>query len=206
MPENQLRTIAAINSGSSTLKFGLFSFEDPRRMIRNGKITGIGTPACSFIAHDEKKDNDSFNCASIDSAEKAAQVLIQWLQRQGEQHHLEGIGHRVVHGGLRYHEPALIDGDLMCELKKITSLAPLHLPDAISIIHVFKNEYPAISQLACFDTAFHKSLPFEARYYAIPRYLWSDGIVRYGFHGISCEYVYQKLKEGDDPTRLKKII
>jgi len=94
----------------------------------------------------------------------------------------------------------------MCELKEIQSLAPLHLPDSISIINIFKQAYPGIAQVACFDTAFHKSIPFEARYFAIPRALWSDGILRYGFHGISCEWVYQKLKDGVNAPESKKII
>jgi acetate kinase len=94
----------------------------------------------------------------------------------------------------------------MCDLKKLQPLAPLHLPDAISIINVFRNAFPAIFQLTHFDTAFHKSMPFEARYYAIPRHLWSQGIVRYGFHGISCEYVYGKLKEQDTDIHDRNII
>ena len=206
MPDKQVQTIAAINSGSSTLKFGLFSFMDPLRIILKGKIAGIGTPDCSFAIENEEEHNDVSNPVNIDSVEKAAELLIKWLQHLGGQYQLCGIGHRVVHGGLHYDEPVLIEDKLICELEKIKSLAPLHLPDAIAIINSFKQAFPGISQVACFDTAFHKSLPFEARYYAIPRSLWSDGVVRYGFHGISCEYIYQKLKEGDDPPGSKKII
>ncbi|HZI52568.1 MAG TPA: acetate/propionate family kinase [Chitinophagaceae bacterium] len=206
MPDKQVQTIAAINSGSSTLKFGLFSFMDPLRIILKGKIAGIGTQDCSFAIENEEEHNDVSNPVNIDSVEKAAELLIKWLQHLGGQYQLCGIGHRVVHGGLHYDEPVLIEDKLICELEKIKSLAPLHLPDAIAIINSFKQAFPGISQVACFDTAFHKSLPFEARYYAIPRSLWSDGVVRYGFHGISCEYIYQKLKEGDDPPGSKKII
>jgi len=206
MPDKQVQTIAAINSGSSTLKFGLFSFMDPLRIILKGKIAGIGTQDCSFAIENEEEHNDVSNPVNIDSVEKAAELLIKWLQHLGGQYQLCGIGHRVVHGGLHYDEPVLIEDKLICELEKIKSLAPLHLPDAIAIINSFKQAFPGISQVACFDTSFHKSLPFEARYYAIPRSLWSDGVVRYGFHGISCEYIYQKLKEGDDPPGSKKII
>ena len=206
MPDKQVQTIAAINSGSSTLKFGLFSFMDPLRIILKGKIAGIGTQDCSFAIENEEEHNDVSNPVNIDSVEKAAELLIKWLQHLGGQYQLCGIGHRVVHGGLHYDEPVLIEDKLICELEKIKSLAPLHLPDAIAIINSFKQAFPGISQVACFDTSFHKSLPFEARYYAIPRSLWSDCVVRYGFHGISCEYIYQKLKEGDDPPGSKKII
>ena len=203
--EKKIEGIAAINSGSSSLKFGLFSHEDPLSIICKGKITGIGSPDCSLVVEQPGEQNDlSSSAVNADSTADAAQFLIQWLQRR--EYRVNGIGHRVVHGGLHYHEPALIDDKLMCELKKIKSLAPLHLPDSISVINVFREAFPKTAQLACFDTAFHKSLPFEARYFAIPRYLWSEGIVRYGFHGISCEYVYQKLKEQDEQSGSRRII
>src|SRR5688572_1906714 len=134
MPDKQVQTIAAINSGSSTLKFGLFSFMDPLRIILKGKIAGIGTQDCSFAIENEEEHNDVSNPVNIDSVEKAAELLIKWLQHLGGQYQLCGIGHRVVHGGLHYDEPVLIEDKLICELEKIKSLAPLHLPDAIAII------------------------------------------------------------------------
>ena len=155
----------------------------------------------------EGEKNDLSSCpVNADSPKQAAKFLIKWLKRRDEQYQLSAIGHRVVHGGLHYHEPVPVDDTLMCELERIKSLAPLHLPDSISIINVFRDAFPRISQLACFDTTFHKSIPFEARYYGIPRSLWSEGVIRYGFHGISCEYVYQKLKEQDNDPGTKKII
>ena len=196
--EKPIQVIAAINSGSSSLKFGLFCNE-PFSIICKGKISGIGTATCSLDVEHGGECNDLSSCpVNADSPEAAAEFLVRWITQRGEQYRLEAIGHRVVHGGLQYHEPVLIDDRLMGDLKRIISLAPLHLPHSISIINVFREAFPGISQLAHFDTAFHKSIPFEAKYYAIPRHFWTTGVVRYGFHGVSCEYVYYKLKEQYD--------
>ena len=205
--EKKIQVIAAINSGSSSLKFGLFCHNAPLSILCKGKVSGIGTATCSLAVENASEQNDLSSCAvSAKSAEEAAAFLIEWLKHRDKQYQFEGIGHRVVHGGLLYQEPVLIDDRLMNELNRIRSLAPLHLPDSISIINVFRTAFPGISQLAHFDTAFHNSMPFEAKHYAIPRHFWTEGVVRYGFHGISCEYVYGKLTEQDHHPGSGKII
>ncbi len=205
--EKPIRVIAAINSGSSSLKFGLFCHNEPCTQIYKGKLSGIGTPTCSFVVKSEAGRDNSSSCpVDVHSSEEAANFLVKWLENQVEQFQLDGIGHRVVHGGMNYHEPAIIDDKLMNDLYRIISLAPLHLPASISIINVFRKAFLQISQVAHFDTAFHKTISPDAKYYPIPRHLWSEGIVRYGFHGISCEYVYGKLKEADAHSDSRKII
>ena len=206
MREDQIQTIAAINIGSSTLKFGLFSNTYPLQTIIKGKITGIGSSNCIFSITNSEKHDSLGNSANIGSIGKAAELIIQWLQQQDRQYKINGIGHRVVHGGLQFREPEQIDNSLLSELKKLESLAPLHLPDAISIITIFKEAFPDIIQVACFDTAFHRRMPFEARHYALPRTLWTEGIIRYGFHGISCEYIHRQLQQSDNWLKDKKII
>lgn len=206
MREDQIQTIAAINSGSSSLKFGLFTLEDPLQMIVKGKISGIGSPACLFSITNPGKSGTSCNPGHLESIEKAAELVTQWLQQQARHYKINGIGHRVVHGGLTFYEPRQIDDSLISDLQKLEPLAPLHLPDSLSIINVFRRSFAAITQVACFDTAFHTSMPFEARHYALPRYLWSEGVIRYGFHGISCEYICQQLIQWDITLSGKKII
>lgn len=206
MHDDQIQTIAAINSGSSSLKFGLFPVKEPMQMIVKGVITGIGTTGCRFVIEDGNEKEDLGSPAGIDNVEKAAGLLVQWLKQTSPKYELNGIGHRVVHGGIRLSDPQAIDHRLIEKLEQLIPLAPLHLPAAISIIKVFKESFPGISQVACFDTAFHANMPFEAKHYAIPRPYWREGIIRYGFHGISCEYIQQQLQAADDRLFNKKII
>ena len=206
MQEDQVSAIVAINSGSSSLKFSLYSATDPLQIILSGKITRIGKSDCFFTITNAKKKDIFSNPAELESPEKAAELIIQWLQQQSRQYKITGIGHRVVHGGLQFHEPELIDKSFLDELKNLQPLAPLHLPGAISIMTIFLQAFPGVTQVACFDTAFHSRLPFEARHYAIPRNLWEEGIIRYGFHGISCEYIMHRLQQKDAAINQKKII
>jgi acetate kinase len=182
--------IAAINSGSSSLKFKLFSTTDPLQELASGEIADIGS-------HKKTKSKSIADVA--DSA-------VGWLKQQRNDCTLTGIGHRIVHGGLQFREPVQIDGNLLEVLKKLEPFAPLHMPDAITIISVFIKTFPDILQVACFDTAFHRQMPFEARHYPIPRSFWRRGIVRFGFHGISCEYIYQHLQQAYPLLNSKKII
>ena len=206
MQEHQSQTIVAINSGSSSLKFSLFADTDPLQIILSGKITGIGKDDCLFTIANADKQEILSDPVALESAEKAAELIIQWLQQQSRRYRITGIGHRVVHGGLQFQEPELIDQSFLKELKKLQSLSPLHLPGSISIMTIFLEAFPAVIQVACFDTAFHSMMPFEARHYAIPRNLWTEGIIRYGFHGISCEYIMHRLQQQDPAVNKKKII
>jgi acetate kinase len=120
-------------------------------------------------------------------------ALFTWLQ-----HHQtrapDAIGHRVVHGGSRYSAPRLIDDDLMQTIQELVPIDPDHLPQAISAIQTAQQGYPGVPQIACFDTAFHRSMPRVAQMYALPRQLREQGVLRYGFHGLSCEYILHALR------------
>jgi acetate kinase len=206
MKPDQIPIIVAINSGSSSLKLSLFSCIHSLQHIYAAKITGIGKSNCLLSVTDADKKEVYINPVKLNSDEEAAELIAEWLQQQDRQYIIVGIGHRVVHGGLQFHEPELIDSSFLAELKEIESLAPLHLPSAIAIMKVFRCSFPGITQVACFDTAFHSEMPFEARHYAIPRSFWAEGVVRYGFHGISCEYIMQQLQSYDPLVDQKKII
>jgi len=206
MTEEKVQTFAAINSGSSTLKFGLFSIEEPLQQVVKGKISGIGSRKCSFSIMNSRKHSVLCDPVDVATMEKAATFVIKWLQEHDQQYEILGIGHRVVHGGLKYNAPVCIDDEVLNDLNDLAGFAPLHMPDCIAVINVFRKAFPGVAEVACFDTAFHHQMPFEARHYAIPRYLWKDGIVRYGFHGISCEYVCRYFQEADLDITSKKII
>jgi acetate kinase len=200
---DNIATIVTINNGSSNLKFKVFTVTDPPHQLFKGKITGIGSASSQVIITGETGREIFSRQSRIDSIEKAGDFLINWLKHQVG---ISSIGHRVVQGGLLYSEPEPVNNIFLDELKKLEWLAPLHLPPSIIIMELFLKAFPAIPQLACFDTWFHHSMPFEARHIAIPRPLWDKGIVRYGFHGLSCEYIMEYLQTEDPSNIEKKII
>src|SRR5687768_17239842 len=121
MQEDQSQTIVAINSGSSSLKFSLFADTDPLQLILTGKITGIEKDVCLFTIANADKQEILSDPVELESAEKAAELIIQWLPQQSRQYRITGIGHRVVHGGLQFQEPELIDNSFLKELRKLQS-------------------------------------------------------------------------------------
>jgi acetate kinase len=123
----------------------------------------------------------------------AVKVILHWLETGSFTKSIDGIGHRVVHGGRTFKSPSLVTTNLLTELRSLAPLAPNHLPHEILAIESFRQFIPAVKQVACFDTAFHCDMPQTARTYALPRYLTEAGIVRYGFHGLSYEYVISAL-------------
>ncbi|MGA8869931.1 MAG: acetate/propionate family kinase, partial [Candidatus Acidiferrales bacterium] len=133
-------------------------------------------------------------------------AILKWLSANGYASRLAGIGHRLVHGGPRYTESQRITPEVIAELEKIAPLDPDHTPQAIQNIRFFADRLPQTPQIGCFDTAFHTCLPKVARMYALPRKLYEEGIRRYGFHGLSCEYILQQLRETDAALASRRLI
>lgn len=192
-----MATILVINAGSSSLKFQLFDVVDgaPRRAIR-GQMDGIGV-------HPRLRATDGTGATLVDRDHSPGTVLDlptaiaatrAWFQTlEGVEIH--AIGHRVVHGGPDFDHPVLIDDGILDRLGRYQSLAPLHQPNNLAPIRLAMEIAPEVPQVACFDTAFHRGHPAVADCYAIPRALYDDGIRRYGFHGLSYEYIAHRLPE-----------
>lgn len=199
-------TIAAINSGSSSLKFRLFSSGPDRlREMVSGKITGIGTDHGLLTITPDKGRSISRNI-TVPFISDAANLLADWLVQQPGNDALAGIGHRVVHGGLHFSEPERITPAFLSILQKLVPMAPLHLPDALTVMSTFQQAFPNIPQVASFDTHFHRGMPFEAKHFALPRTLWTEGILRYGFHGLSCQYIVDQVQLTTPLLSTKKMI
>jgi len=191
------RQIAVINAGSSSIKFAVFNEggRDQELMFR-GQIENIGVAP---KLHVEKPDGEKlveneWGAKDLDHrlATKAIlQVSIGLLGGEA----VEGIGHRVVHGGTQFTGPTAVTMDLIKSLKSLIPLAPLHQPHNVAPMEAIMSEAPLIPQVACFDTAFHQTQEHLAQAFALPRELSDSGIRRYGFHGLSYEYVSRKLKE-----------
>jgi acetate kinase len=190
--------ILVINAGSSSLKFSLFPGEErPSRqaLVCEGEFAGIGHRAHftakdgtgAFVVNEQLKEGATH--------EDALAVLLRWLAQRFPKHELMAAGHRVVHGGAVYLEPMLIDAEVVAELTKLVPLAPSHQPHNLAAVAALSKLHPALPQVACFDTSFHHTQPKVAATFALPRRLDEEGVRRYGFHGLSYEYIASVLQE-----------
>lgn len=201
--------ILTINSGSSSVKFALFSTDgelQPGAVVCRGQIAGLGDEVCFTAIDAAGKGIANEHLDASASHEDALDVLLRWLERQFSGHSLIGAGHRVVHGGSSYHAPALIDSRVIEDLDKLAPLAPLHQPHNLAAIKALARLYPKLPQVACFDTAFHCSQRHISTMFAIPRGLTEAGIRRYGFHGLSYEYIASVLPDYAGHAAEKNVI
>ncbi|MEO7523891.1 MAG: acetate/propionate family kinase [Ferruginibacter sp.] len=184
--------ILSINGGSSGIKFSLFKIIDPLELLLSGEIEKIGSTQAKL--HYSNEVTQKTGVVNIPDADhnQAAEHLISWLETQDSFGSVTAIGHRVVHG-MKHTEPELITNNLVIELKSISAFDPEHLPGEIKLIELFRKRFPAIEQVACFDTSFHTSMPRVAKLLSIPRRYFEMGIQRYGFHGLSYAYLLEEL-------------
>ena len=178
--------LLTLNAGSSTLKFALYAAADLQR-VAAGWVDGIGTGQSHFCA-----DGSDDHVAINDHAGALSQVL-KWLAARGDDRRLAAAGHRVVHGGLHFTGPVRVDAEMRARLEQLIPLAPLHQPHSLSAIDALAQLQPGLPQVACFDTAFHRTQPETAQLFALPRVLSAAGVRRYGFHGLSYEYIAEAL-------------
>ena len=190
--------ILVLNAGSSSIKFSLFpGHEQPTRqdIICDGECEGIGQ-RIHFAAKDGAgKTLAGENWPVGETHEDALAALLRWLEQAFPQDRLIAAGHRVVHGGSLYTGPVRIDESVVAELRRLIPLAPLHQPHHLAAIAALSKLHPTLPQIACFDTSFHHTQPEVASIFALPRNLTEEGIRRYGFHGLSYEYIASVLPE-----------
>ena len=190
--------ILVVNAGSSSVKFQIFGIEKAgalRRLIK-GQLDGIGTrPRLSAETSDRSSLIDkAYASNEIADVPAAIATVASWL-RETQNLNLLAVGHRVVHGGPKYDRPVVIDEAVVANLEQYVSLAPLHQPNNLAPIRTLMKSRPELLQVACFDTAFHHGHSAVADHYAIPERFYAEGVRRYGFHGLSYEYVAQRLRE-----------
>jgi acetate kinase len=188
------RRILTMNRGSATLKSALYEAVDREELLFSMTVDQAGSSG------DRLKIADLRGAALLDSPvdpgdpDTALEVMFAWLGGHEFLSGLAAAGHRLVHGGSRYKEPQRITPEFLTEIERLVPLDPDHLPAAIRGIKFIAKKFPELPQVACFDTAFHSSLPKVARMYALPGNLYDQGILRYGFHGLSYEYVMGELQ------------
>jgi len=189
-------SIAVINAGSSSIKFALYDAVADGPALFRGQIEGIGVKPHLKVRNTqgETVEDRLWPAAGFDHA-AATQQILETGVRLAAGKRAVGIGHRVVHGGLHYESPVRLDEAVIGALAELIPLAPLHQPHNLSPIRTIFQAAPHLPQVACFDTAFHRSQPQVAQAFAIPRWLSDAGVRRYGFHGLSYEYLTGRLRE-----------
>lgn len=203
------RALISLNSGSSSIKFGLYTLDqDGPRHAAGGKLEGIGSDPRIRIRQDdgvvllEKSWPDGAGLTH----EELLGELFGWAQDHLREHEIVAVGHRVVHGGGIFRAPQRIDAALIARLEAFCPLAPLHQPHNLAAIREIARMAPHLHQVACFDTAFHHAMPAVATRLALPRRFAEKGLRRYGFHGLSYEYIARRLGEIDPGLAAGRVI
>ncbi len=203
MNDTKTKYIVAINKGSSSLKCALFDSETLEK-ICEWKIDKIGMEGTCVSEHEVLKGTSSQKSLQNEDVDMYIARAIQERVTGGV---LVALGNRVVHGGSKYFLPTQVDNNLIAELEAIIAFAPRHLPPQISLIKTFITFFPEVKQYACFDTAFFHELPHVAQIIALPHTYEAEGIRRYGFHGLSYEFLMQNLEEVlHEPVNSQKIV
>lgn len=188
------RFLLTLNTGSSSVKFRLFGFEALLPLVAGGKITDIGNSPL-FKARREGGHEEAQTLPAKTTHADAANTVLQWLAGQGVQaDNIAGIAHRIVHGGDRYAGPVRLDAVALDYLRSLCPLAPLHQPHNLSGVALFEKAMPAVTQYGCFDTAFHAGHDEIRSSFALPESIRKQGVRRYGFHGLSYDWIAHCLK------------
>lgn len=200
--------LLTLNAGSSSLKFAVYAATDDLALLAAGQIQGIGSDA-TFSATSNGAGAPGVKCTTdlgpAGHAE-AVRAILGWLEQDHVGARVVAVSHRVVHGGPDHVVPAPIDDALMSVLERLVPLAPLHQPHNLAGIRAAQIAFPGAMQIACFDTSFHRSHPFVADTFALPRSYYDEGIRRYGFHGLSYEFIARRLRAGDPDLARGRVI
>ena len=202
--------ILTLNAGSSSLKFAAFAQVKGAELnpLASGEIEGIGATAegsVSTAAGEKRALRFDASARRVDHA-AAMGAILGWLKQAGYDSSIAAVGHRIVHGGPDYSEPVLINDATLAKLRALIPLAPLHQPHNIAGVEAAMRSFPSTPQVACFDTAFHRAHPFIHDTYALPRSYYDEGVRRYGFHGLSYEFIVRKLRKIAPEVARKAVI
>jgi acetate kinase len=200
--KSALPCILTINGGSSSIRFAVYEAGDTPRRRLDGKIDRIGLSGTNLIVNDPAGKPQVLRRLAAADHRTAVGFLLDWLEAQPVFASVKAAGHRVVHG-MKHSEPERVTPELLDELHRITPYDPEHLPLEIELIEAFRQRHPTLPQVACFDTAFHRTMPRVATLLPIPRRYEAAGVRRYGFHGLSYEFLMEELARLGDPAAAK---
>jgi len=205
-------SILVLNAGSSSLKFALFPLPLTEKAVLSGQIEGIGAePMLSARTINDERYREAVQVGDKGHTEQHSEALaylFRWLEKNSPNLKIVAAGHRVVHGGELYSAPTRIDAETLKILHRFEPLAPLHQPHNLRAIEAVEELMPAIPQVGCFDTAFHRTQPAVAQAFGLPRAISAEGVKRYGFHGLSYDYVSRRMGDviGEDKAKGAVVI
>jgi len=202
--------ILVLNAGSSSIKFSAFGRRDAELdLIARGQVEGLGT-APRFIAKDaggNTAGEKRWPAGERVGHDGAFAEIADWLRQRGRgDYRLAAVGHRVAHGGEAYVAPTMVDADMIAKVETLVPLAPLHLPHNLTAIRAVRARAPQLPQVACFDTAMHRTFPRVEQMFALPKDLEDAGVRRYGLHGLSYEYIASVLPQYDERAARGKTV
>ena len=199
--------ILTVNSGSSSLKLAFYRMGPSEDRLLSIRVERIGIRDGSFHISDGEGNSLVDEQRDLPDHDHALASVFRWLEGRQEQEGLDAVGHRVVHGGIDHAEHGRIGPDLLSSLRELIPLAPDHLPHEIRAIEAVSRFSPHLEQVACFDTAFHRTMPRVAQLLPLPRNILDRGVIRYGFHGLSYEYIMKELgREAGEEAARKRIV
>ena len=198
--------ILTLNRGSATLKAALYDVNPEIKPALSIKIDRIDFPGTQITIKDGAGKMLLESSPPRADSEATLQLVFNWLDSHNFLANLLAAGHRLVHGGVQFQEPVTITPQVLAELEKLTPLDPDHLPAALGVICFVAKKLTGVPQIGCFDTAFHRSLPKVARMYALPREYFEEGVMRFGFHGLSYEYILDELRRLDGALADGRVI
>ncbi len=189
--------ILTVNAGSSSLKAALYRLDGESRPVYGASFDRLGIPGGEVRIRDAEGRDLLTDPPDLDTHEEALRFLVDWLRDRPERPEVAAVGHRVVHGGPHYRDPAPITDSMLAGLRDLIPLDPQHLPQALACIAATRQLFPDVPEVACFDTAFHKTMPEVATRFPLPIDVTGPDAIRYGFHGLSYEYVQEELTRLD---------
>jgi acetate kinase len=201
----QPHSLLAINGGSSSIRFAWYAAGRPLRRLLDGKFERLGSPGAKLTVRDAAGKLRPAPPLAATDHRGAGGALLDWLEAQPNFSSVRAVGHRIVQG-LRHAKPERVTAKLLADLRRITPYDPEHLPRELELIEAFRQRYPRLPQVACFDTAFHRTLPPLARLLPLPRRYAAKGVERYGFHGISYSYLMEELGRLDPRGAQGRVI
>lgn len=199
--------ILVINSGSSSVKFQVFAYEASLSLLAKGKVSNLGsTPSFSALSALHPDQETKKTCSIDFNHEDATHLIIKWIKEHQANYTIKIAVHRIVHGGELFTKSIIITNQVIKQLKQLNTLAPLHQPHNIAAVEIIAQLMPHLTQIACFDTAFHARHSALFTTYALPKNLREQGIRRYGFHGLSYQWIAYTLKQEYPDIALARIV
>ena len=199
-------SILILNGGSSSIKFALFTANPSLQIRIKGEIERIGSSNAVFSTQAGEHDARTTQPVVATDYASAVKLFIDWINEKDIDGALLAVGHRIVHGGPNFHEAQRLTSALMAQLQELAPLDRQHMPGELSLADAFQKRFPQVPQIVCFDTAFHHDLPRVAQMLPIPRRYEAQGVRRYGFHGLSYEFLMSELTRTDGVAASGRII